>query len=133
MAAREEERIVDDMFEEWEEAMDPKGKKKRRKSEVFLGKVRMHRNAEAVSSGNDDSDVGATRRLMREVERMSQERERGELEMTKMREMEMRRANELREMEMRREQNMREERRRQRRRDTEEDYRREDIRFARKG
>ena len=79
MTLKEEKQIIKDLFAEWEELTDKKGKQKieireksRRRTERYDG-----------DSPDGDSDVGIIRMLMREIEKKSWTRE-----MQRMREME---------------------------------------------
>ncbi|KAI3327356.1 hypothetical protein HD806DRAFT_550879 [Xylariaceae sp. AK1471] len=71
---KEETEVIEELFEEWHELTDKKGKKKSRRSGLTREVEtpgRSHMPPE-VDDGDSDSDVGIIRTLMREVERESQ-------------------------------------------------------------
>ena len=69
MTHEEEEQIIEDLFSEWEELTDKKGKKKKSRK-----RAKYYHRAERHDVPDANSDVGISRMMMREIENESRNR-----------------------------------------------------------
>ncbi|KAI8633626.1 hypothetical protein F5Y19DRAFT_489095 [Xylariaceae sp. FL1651] len=64
----EETEVVEELFEEWEELIDKKGKKKSKRRNTMPGRGWRSHVSPKMKENDDDSDVGIIRMLMKQVE-----------------------------------------------------------------
>lgn len=72
----EEREVVEELFNEWEEVKDKKGKRKSSRSTPLVQKAPGKFRHGDLEWSDSDSDIGVSRRLMRQVEKMNKLRER---------------------------------------------------------